>query len=45
MSARLRGRPGFRIRVGDWRVIYERDKEAREIRVLRIDPRDDIYKE
>ena len=42
--ARLRGRPGFRLRVGDWRVIYERDDEAREIRILRIGPRSDVYK-
>ncbi|MCY3853613.1 MAG: type II toxin-antitoxin system RelE/ParE family toxin [Gammaproteobacteria bacterium] len=43
--ARLRGRPGFRLRVGGWRVIYERDDKAREIRILRIGPRGDVYKE
>jgi len=42
---RLHGRPGFRLRVGGWRVIYERDDEAREIRILRIGPRGDIYRE
>ena len=41
----LRGRPGFRLRVGPWRVIFERDEEARKIDVLRISPRGDIYKE
>ncbi len=43
--ARLRRRSGFRLRVGGWRVIYERDDEAREIRILRIGPRGDVYKE
>ena len=40
----LRGRPGFRLRVGTWRVIFERDEEARKIDVLRIAPRGDVYK-
>ena len=41
----LRGRPGFRLRVGTWRVIFERDEEAQTIDVLRIGPRGDVYKE
>ena len=41
----LRARPGFRLRVGPWRVIFERDEEARKIDVLRIGPRGDVYKE
>ena len=41
----LRGRPGYRLRVGAWRVIFERDEEARKIDVLRIGPRGDVYKE
>ena len=40
----LRGRTGFRLRVGTWRVIFERDEEARKIEVLRIAPRGDVYK-
>ena len=40
----LRGRPGFRLRVGPWRVIFERDEEAQKIDVLRIGPRSDVYK-
>ena len=44
-DARLRGRPGLRLRVGPWRVIFERDEEARKIDVLRIGPRGDVYKE
>ena len=41
--APLRGRPGFRLRIGGWRVIFERHEEAREIDVLRIGPRGDVY--
>ena len=41
----LRARPGFRLRVGPWRVIFERDDEVRKIDVLRIGPRGDVYKE
>lgn len=40
----LRGRSGFRLRVGSWRVIFERDDDAREILVLRIGPRGDVYR-
>ena len=41
---RLQSRPGFRLRVGGWRVIFERDENVREINVLRIGPRGDVYK-
>ena len=41
---RLRGRPGFRLRAGNWRVIFEKDEETREIGVLRIGPRDNVCK-
>lgn len=40
----LRDRPGFRLRVGGWRVIFRRDDESREIEVLRLGPRSDVYK-
>ena len=39
----LRGRPGYRLRIGGWRVIFDRHDEAREIDVLRIGPRGDVY--
>lgn len=40
---RLTGRPGFRLRVGDWRVIYElRDREL-VILVLTFGPRSSVY--
>ena len=40
----LRGRPGFRMRIGDYRVIFERDDKGRTIEVLAIGPRGDVYK-
>lgn len=40
----LRGRPGFRLRVGPWRIIFEQNEKARIIDILRIGPRGDIYK-
>jgi mRNA interferase RelE/StbE len=39
----LRGRPGYRLRVGDWRVIFELDHEERRLVVLDIGPRSDFY--
>ena len=42
---RLQSRPGFRLRSGNWRVIFERDEEKREINILRIGRRGDIYKQ
>ena len=43
--APLEGRPGFRLRVGDYRVIFERDDEARTIDVLRVAPRGQAYRQ
>jgi len=39
----LRGRPGYRLRVGNWRVIFELDHEERRLIVLDIGPRGDVY--
>ncbi len=39
----LRGRPAFRLRVGDWRVIYELDHGRIVVLVLDIGPRGSIY--
>ncbi|MEQ9606359.1 MAG: type II toxin-antitoxin system RelE/ParE family toxin [Kiloniellaceae bacterium] len=33
----------FRLRVGDWRVVYELDKTAKELRVLVIKHRNEGY--
>lgn len=34
----------WRLRVGTWRVIYDRQDEVRIIAVERIGPREDVYK-
>ena len=39
----LRGREGFRLRVGDWRIIFDRSDQIQEIEILRIGLRRDIY--
>jgi mRNA interferase RelE/StbE len=41
---RLTGRPGWRIRVGDYRVIYEIDDTHRTVTVLHIGHRRDAYR-
>ena len=40
---RLQGRPGYRLRVGDWRVIYEVEDDRLIILVLRVAPRRGVY--
>ncbi len=41
----IKGAPGtLRLRVGDWRVIFEVDLVNRTIQVRRIGARGDIYK-
>lgn len=36
--------PEYRLRVGDWRVRFAIDREARSLRVLRVLPRDRAYR-
>ena len=43
-AKRLQGRPGYRLRVGDWRVIYEINKKKVVIIVLRIATRGEVYR-
>ena len=43
-SARLQGHAGYRLRVGDMRIIIERDHEAGMIVVLRIGSRGQVYR-
>ncbi len=43
-ATKLQGRPGYRLRVGDWRVIYEIEKNRLIILVLRIAPRGGVYR-
>jgi mRNA interferase RelE/StbE len=40
----LQGRPGFRIRIGDYRVLYEVDHEKRLVSVFAIGHRRDVYR-
>jgi mRNA interferase RelE/StbE len=37
------GQPGYRLRVGDWRVIYDVEQGRLLVRVLRIAPRGGAY--
>jgi mRNA interferase RelE/StbE len=40
---KLTGRPGWRIRIGDFRVIYEIDDQQRRLTILDVGNRRDIY--
>ncbi|MBE2223052.1 MAG: type II toxin-antitoxin system RelE/ParE family toxin [Anaerolineae bacterium] len=41
---KLQNRPGYRVRVGDWRIIYEIQDGQLVILVLKIAPRGEIYR-
>lgn len=41
---KLRSRPGFRMRIGDWRLIYEIRDDELIVLVLKIGARGDIYR-
>ena len=41
---KLQNRPGFRLRVRDWRVIYEIEGEHLVILVLKIGLRGEVYR-
>lgn len=41
---RLEGRAGYRLRIGDWRVLYEVEVARIVIWVIDIGPRGDIYR-
>ena len=40
---KLAGRPGFRLRVGDWRIIYELRAAELVVLVVKFGPRGSIY--
>ena len=42
-SRPLRGRPGFRVRVGDYRLIYTIHDDVLLVVVLRLGHRSDVY--
>jgi len=41
---KLQGRPGYRLRVGDWRILYELKDDRLVILVLKIAPRGGAYR-
>ena len=41
---RLTGEPGYRLRVGDWRVLYEIHDETLVIEILKIGTRGGVYR-
>jgi mRNA interferase RelE/StbE len=41
---KLTSRPGFRLRVGNWRVIFERNDSLRVLLIEKIGSRGDVYK-
>lgn len=43
-SKKLHGRAGYRIRVGDWRILYELKNEELIIIIIKIGSRGDVYK-
>ena len=42
-SIKLRNRDGYRIRVGDYRALYEIDEERKEVIVTAVGHRKDVY--
>jgi mRNA interferase RelE/StbE len=40
---RLQGRDGYRLRIGDWRVIYELHDDLVELWVLEVEARGGLY--
>jgi mRNA interferase RelE/StbE len=41
---KLRGISGYRLRIGQWRIIFERDDLVKIISIERIGARGDVYK-
>ena len=41
---RLTGESGYRLRMGDWRVLYEIDDDTLVIEIIKIGPRGGVYR-
>lgn len=41
---KLQGEPYFRLRVGSWRIIFDRDDQVKIISIEKIKPRGGAYK-
>lgn len=41
---KLQGEPYFRLRVGSWRIIFDRDDQVKVISIEKIKPRGGAYK-
>ena len=41
---KLQNRPGYRLRVGDWRVIYDVQEGEMIILLLKVGSRGDVYR-
>lgn len=41
---KLTDHPGFRLRSGDWRIIYVINKNEKLIQIVKIKTRGDVYK-
>ncbi len=41
---KLVGEPFYRMRVGDWRVIFDKQEKIKVISIEKIKPRGDVYK-
>ncbi|MCL4377147.1 MAG: type II toxin-antitoxin system RelE/ParE family toxin [Actinobacteria bacterium] len=44
-SQKLEGNKGYRIRIGDYRVVYTIDKENQTILIIKIGHRREIYRQ
>jgi mRNA interferase RelE/StbE len=43
-TTKLAGRDDYRVRVGDWRIVYEVDDQRRRVVVIRVAHRSDVYR-
>ena len=41
---KLQGEPYFRLRIGQWRIIFDREDEVKIISIEKIKSRGDVYK-